>query len=147
MRDKSFDSASCEAKIVSDCKTIPALHRTKPRLSHEAKVKALCANNEAIAASLISSALLGTTRLAASCKTKALSAQIALAYEANSTLCRVHPRLSREAIAKTSLCANSVADSVLLSLPAPSSKVFSHEARTKALSAKNLSREVKKKHH
>jgi len=29
-RDKSLDSASCEAKIVSDCKTILALHRAKP---------------------------------------------------------------------------------------------------------------------
>ena len=54
-----------EAKIVSDCKTISALHRAK----------ALCANNEAIAAPLTSSALLGSARLAASDKTKALRAK------------------------------------------------------------------------
>ena len=43
--DRSLNSASCEAKIVSDCKTILALHRVKPRLSCEARPKALCANN------------------------------------------------------------------------------------------------------
>jgi len=52
VRDKSLDSASCEAKIVSNCKTISALHRAKPLLSREAKVKALCANSEATAARL-----------------------------------------------------------------------------------------------
>ena len=41
------------------------------------------------------------------------------------------------------MCENSVADSVSLSLSAPSAKVFSREARTKALSDKNLSRDVK----
>jgi len=48
-RDRSFNSASCEAKIVSDCKIISALHIAKPRLSREAKAKALCANSEATA--------------------------------------------------------------------------------------------------
>jgi len=70
-RDRSFDSASCEVKIVSDCKTISALHR----VSREARAKALCANNEATAAPLTSSALLSSARLAASDKTKALSAK------------------------------------------------------------------------
>jgi len=73
----------------------------------------------------------------------ALSIQIASSCEANSTFCRVQPRLPREAKAKTPLCANSVADSVSLSLPAPSAKVLSREVRTKALSAKDLSREAK----
>jgi len=49
-RDKSLDSASCEAKIVYDCKTNSALHRAQPCLSREAKVKALYANSEATAA-------------------------------------------------------------------------------------------------
>jgi len=40
-RDRSPDSASCEAKIVSDCKTISALHKAKPRLSCEVRAKAL----------------------------------------------------------------------------------------------------------
>ena len=75
VRDRSLDSASCEAKIVYDCKTISALHRAKPRLSREAKAKALCANSEATAALLTSSALLCSARLAASNKTKALSAK------------------------------------------------------------------------
>ena len=75
VRDRSLDSASCEAKIVSDCKTISVLHRAKPRLSREAKAKALCTNSEATAAPLTSSALLGSVlRLVASGKTKALSA-------------------------------------------------------------------------
>ena len=39
-RDSSLDSASCKAKIVSDYKTISALHRAKPDLSCEAKAKA-----------------------------------------------------------------------------------------------------------
>jgi len=52
VRDKSLESASCEAKIVSKCKTISDLHRAKPHLSREAKAKALCANNEATATSL-----------------------------------------------------------------------------------------------
>jgi len=68
----SLDSASCEAKIVSNHKTTSTPHRAKPRLSHEAKAKALCVNNEATTALLISSALLGRT---AGCgSTKALSA-------------------------------------------------------------------------
>ena len=74
-RDRSLDSASCEVKIVSNCKTISALHRTKPRLSCETRAKALCANSKATAALLTSSALLGSVRLAASGKTKTLSAQ------------------------------------------------------------------------
>ena len=69
-RDRSLDSASCEAKIVSDCKTIPALHRAKPRLSREAIAKALCANSEATAAPLTSSVLLGSARLAARAEPK-----------------------------------------------------------------------------
>jgi len=70
VRDRSLDSASYEAKIVSDCKTISALHRAKPRLSREARAKALCANSEATAAPLTSSALLDSARLAAGDKTK-----------------------------------------------------------------------------
>jgi len=102
----------------------------------------LC-NSEATAASLTSSALLGNARLAASGRTKSLSAQIASSREANSTFCRVQPCLSREVKAKAPLCANSIVDSLLLSLPAPSVKVLSHEARAKALSAKDLNREAK----
>jgi len=41
----SLDSASCEANIVLDHKTTSAPHRAKPLQSREAKVKALCANN------------------------------------------------------------------------------------------------------
>ena len=52
IKDRSLDSASYEAKIVSDCKAIPALHGAKPRLSRKAKVKELCANSEATAARL-----------------------------------------------------------------------------------------------
>ena len=44
-------------------------------MSCEARAKVLCANNEATAAQLTSSALLGSARLAASDKTKALSAK------------------------------------------------------------------------
>jgi len=73
--NRSLDSASCEAKIVSNCKTISALHRAKPRLSRVARAKALCANNEATATPLTLSALLGSVRLAASDKTKTLSAK------------------------------------------------------------------------
>ena len=36
-RERSLDSASYEAKIVSDCKTISALHRAKPCLARKAK--------------------------------------------------------------------------------------------------------------
>ena len=51
VRDKSLDSASCEATIVSDL-TISAFHKAKPRLSCEAKAKApLGANSEATTAS------------------------------------------------------------------------------------------------
>jgi len=56
-RDKSLDSVSCEAKIVSDYETISALHRVKPRMSCEAKTKALCSNSEATATPLTSSEL------------------------------------------------------------------------------------------
>ena len=95
--DISLDSASCEAKIVSDCKTILALHRSKPCLSRKAKIKVLCTNNEATVAPLTLSTLVGSARLAASGKTKAISAQIVSSCESNSTLCRVqlayHARL------------------------------------------------------
>ena len=88
---------------------------------------------------------MGSARLVASGKTKALSAQIASLYEANATLYRVQPRLSCEAKAKAPLCANSIADSVSLPQIALTAKiVLSREARTKALSAKDLSREAKK---
>jgi len=86
---------------------------------------------------------LGSARLDASGKTKALCAQIASSCEANSTFCRVQPRLSHEAKVKAPLWANSVVDSVSLSLLASSAKVLSREARTKALSVKDLSREAK----
>jgi len=100
--------ASCEAKTVLDHKTTSAPRRAKPRLSHEAKAKALFANSEATTASLPSSALLGSVRTSACGCTKALSAQIASLCEANSTLYRVQPRLSPEAKAKA-FCANSEA--------------------------------------
>ena len=65
----------CEAIDRSlDCKIISALHRAKPRLSREARAKALCANSEATAAPLTSTALLCSARLTARNKTKALSA-------------------------------------------------------------------------
>ena len=49
----SLNSASCEAKIVSDYETILALRRAKPHLSCEAKARApLCASNVADSASL-----------------------------------------------------------------------------------------------
>ena len=64
--DRSLDSASCEDKIVSDCKAISALHRGKPHLSREAKAKPLCTNSEAIVVSLTSSVLLGSAKLTAS---------------------------------------------------------------------------------
>jgi len=96
----SLNSASCEAKIVIDHKTISTLRRAKPRLSCEAKAKALYANNQATAVLLTSSALLKSARLNTSGKTKALSAQLASPCEANSTLRRVQPRLSREAKTK-----------------------------------------------
>jgi len=71
-RDKSFDSALCEAKIVSDCETILALHRAKPRLSREAKAKApLGANSEATAARLTLSSLLSSAKAAFSREVKA----------------------------------------------------------------------------
>ena len=75
VKDRSLDSAFYEAKIVSNCKAILALHRAKPRLSREAKAKALCANSETTAALLTSSSLLGSARLAVGDKTKALSAK------------------------------------------------------------------------
>jgi len=143
-RDRSLDSASCESKIIPGYKTISALHRAKPLLSREAKGKAFCANSEATAAPLTPSAVLDSARLVASGKIKALSAQIASSCKANSTLCRVQPRLSRKVKAKAPMCANSVADSVSLPLTALSAKkVLSREARTKELSAKDLSRETK----
>ena len=55
--------------------------------------------------------MLGSARLAASGRTKALSAQLASPCGANSTLHRVQPRLSREAKTKTPLDSNSVANS------------------------------------
>ena len=67
---RSLDSASYKAKIVSDCKTISALHRAKPRLSCEARAKALCANSEATTVLLTSSALLGSARLTLETKPK-----------------------------------------------------------------------------
>jgi len=127
-----------------DCKTISALHRAKPRLSCEARAKALCANSKTTAAPLISSALFGNARLVPSGKTKASSAQIASLCEANATLCRVQPRLSCEAKAKALLCAKSIADSASLPLTVLSAKkVLSREIRTKAPSANDLIREVK----
>ena len=71
VRDRSLDSASFEAKIVCDCKTISTLHRAKSRLSREVKVKALCANNEVIAAPLTPSTLLSSAKAALSRKVKA----------------------------------------------------------------------------
>jgi len=143
-RNRFLDSAFYEAKMVSECKTISVLHRAKPRVSREAKAIALCANSEAAATPLTSLVLWGNARLAASGRTKALNAQIASSYEANSTLCRVQPRLSREAKAKALLYAKSVADSASLPMIALSAKkVLSCEARTKALSAKDLSHELK----
>ena len=134
VRDRSLDSASCEAKIISDCKTILGLHSAKPLLSREVKAKAFCANNEATTVpltsatlfsgvkstlsceaklktildakskatitSLKSRALLGSARIAASGRTKALSAQIASPCESNSTLCTIQPHLSCGAKAK-----------------------------------------------
>jgi len=88
---------------------------------------------------------LGSARLAASGRIKALSAQIASPCEANSTLCKVQPRLSRKAKAKALLCANSVADSVLLSPPAPSAKDLYREAKDKAPSANDFNREAEDK--
>ena len=130
----SLDSASCEAKIVSDHKTISAIRRAKPRLSREAKAKALCANSEATLAPLTSSAILGGARLATSSRTKALSAQLASLCEANSTFHRVQPRLSREAKTKTPLGANNKA--ILASLEGKSlhSKAkFTSKGRTKTV--------------
>jgi len=66
----SPNSASCEAKIVSDHKTISALGRAKPRLSREAKAKTSCAKSKATATPLTSSALSGSARLATSGKPK-----------------------------------------------------------------------------
>jgi len=87
---------------------------------------------------------LGSARIAASDRSKALSAQIDSPCEANSTFCRVQPRLSREVKAKAHLCANRIVDSVSLPLTTLSAKkVLSREARTKALSAKDHSRKSK----
>jgi len=66
----SFDLASCEAKIVSNHKTISALPRAKPRLPYEAKTKALCANSEVTVAPLTPSTLVGSARLTISDRTK-----------------------------------------------------------------------------
>ena len=91
------------------------LSSAKAAHSREAKAKApLGAENETIITSRKSRALLGSARLAARGRTKALSAQIASPCEANSTLWTVHPRLSHEAMVKSPLCANSIADSVSL---------------------------------
>jgi len=120
------------------------LSSVKEALNCEAKAKApSSAGSEVTTTSFKSRALLGSARLAASDRSKALSVQISSSCEANATLCRVQPRLSCEAKAKTPLCANSVVDSVSLPLPAPSAKVLSREARTKELSAKDLSCEAK----
>jgi len=138
VRDKSLDSASCEATIVSDL-TISAFHKAKPRLSREAKAKAplgansettaassallhsaiealsrsaiakapsganieattvsevlsreartkapIGANRKVIAASFKSKVLLNSAKLASSCRGKALRAQAASPYVANS---------------------------------------------------------------
>ena len=103
---------------------------TKAALCCKAKAKApFGAESEATITSLKSRALLDSARLAASDRIKALSAQIASPCEANSTLCRVQPPLSREAKTKALLCANNVADSTSLSLPAPSAKDLYREAK------------------
>jgi len=112
----SLDLASCEAIIVSGYKTISAPRRAKPRLSREAKAKVLCANSEATAASLTSSALLDSTKLAA-----------------------------REAKTRAPLCANSIANSASLSLIAPSAKNLCREAIDEAPSAKDLCHEARDK--
>ena len=138
--DRSLDSASYKTKIVSDCKTISAFHRAKPRLPLEAKVKVFCVNNEATTTPLTSSALLSSARLAPSVKIKALSVKIASLHETNSTLCKVHPRLSPKAKVKAPLC-----DSASLLLPAPSAKDFYREVKDKAPSANDLSREARDK--
>ena len=83
----SLDPASCEAKIVFNHKTTSAHRRTKPRLSREAKAKALCANNEVTAVLLALTTLLGSAKPTA-----------------------------REANTKAPLHANSVADSKSLPL-------------------------------
>jgi len=94
--------------------------------------KTLCASSEATIVSLTSSALLGSARTAACGSTKALSAQIASSREANSTLYRVQPRLSREVKAKA-LCANSEAAAASLSTTLlGSTKPAACEANTKA---------------
>ena len=98
-----LDPASCEAKIVLDHKTTSVHRRAKPRLSHEAKAKALCANSEATATSLASTILLGSAKPAV-----------------------------REANTKAPLRVNSVADSASLPLTTPSAKNLCREARDKA---------------
>jgi len=74
--------------------------RAKPCLSREAKAKALYAKSEATTTMHTSSVLLVSTGTIACGSTKALSAQIASSCEANSTLYRAQPRLSREAKTK-----------------------------------------------
>ena len=95
--------------MVSDCKTISALHRAKPRLSCETKVKTLCVNNEATTAPLTLSTLLSSAKEALSFEVKATKAPLGAGNEV--TLYRVQPRLSHEIKTKAPLCANSVADS------------------------------------
>ena len=69
----SLDLASYEAKIVSDRATISTPHRAKPRLSCEAKAKALYANSEATTTSLASTTLLSSAKpVAREAKAKAL---------------------------------------------------------------------------
>ena len=75
---------------------------------------------------------MGSARLVASGRTKALSALIASLCEASSTLHGVQPRLSQEAKAKTPFGASSVAASVSLSLTSPGAKDLCCEARNKA---------------
>ena len=75
-RDRSLDAASCEAKIISDCKTISVRHRAKPRLSREAKAKALmCAKSIADSASFPLTVLSAKKILSRETKIKALSAK------------------------------------------------------------------------
>jgi len=83
VRDRSLDSTSCEVKIISDCKTIPALHRAKPRLSREAKAKTLYANSKANAAPLTSSALLSSAKATLSREAKA---KVTLGAESEATI-------------------------------------------------------------
>jgi len=144
-RDRSLDSASCKAKIVSDHKTILVLRRAKPVCPAGLRLKHFVLTAGLLQPRLHHLALLGSAKLAASGRTEALNAQITSRCEAHSNLCRVQPRLSREAKAKTPLGANSVADSASLSLTTPSAKNLCCEAREKVPSDKDLYREARDK--